>query len=187
MVFMIEKKVSVPDNVEIEISGKNAVIRGTKGDITRDFDDPRFNKSVEIKKEGRTVIVMSASDNRKIKAFVGTIAAHIDNMIKGVTVGYKYTMKIHHVHFPMSLAVKDNTVQIKNFLGEKGTRTAKISGRAEINIDKDDIMITGINLEDVGQTAANIERAVKLSKNDRRIFIDGIYLSGKFLQNGEKI
>lgn len=171
----------------MSIAGKKITIRGQKGEISRDFDDPRFNKSVEIKKEGNGIIVKSSAKNRKIKAFTGSISAHINNMITGVTAGFRYTMKIHHVHFPMNIAEKDGAVQIKNFLGEKGTRTAKIVGNNEVKIDKDEIIISGINIEDVGQTAANIERACKLSRNDRRIFIDGIYLSGKYLQTGEKL
>ena len=100
---------------------------------------------------------------------------------------FKYTMKIFYSHFPMSVSVKDNEVHVRNFLGEKGARIAKIAGNTEMKVEKDIISLVGINLEDVGQTAANIERTCKLSKKDKRVFQDGIYMSGKFLQTGEEL
>jgi large subunit ribosomal protein L6 len=83
--------------------------------------------------------------------------------------------------------VKDKEFLVKNFFGEKGTRKAEIVGDAAVKIDKDTVTISGISIEDIGQTAANIETACKLKKRDRRIFIDGIYTSGKHLQTGEHI
>jgi large subunit ribosomal protein L6 len=87
----------------------------------------------------------------------------------------------------MSLTVKDGKVEIKNFLGEKGARIAKIVGDTSVKIVKEELTLEAINIEDIGQTCANIEKACKLTKKDRRIFQDGVYLTGRFLQNGEKI
>jgi len=41
------------------------------------------------------------------------------------------------------------------------------------------VIIQGINLEDVSQTAANIEQATKVKRKDPRIFLDGIYVYEK--------
>ncbi|MEM4727737.1 MAG: 50S ribosomal protein L6, partial [Candidatus Bathyarchaeia archaeon] len=43
----------------------------------------------------------------------------------------------------------------------------------------DDIILEGINIEDVGQTAANIQQATKTKRKDPRKFIDGIYVYEK--------
>ncbi len=40
----------------------------------------------------------------------------------------------------------------------------------------EDIIVQGINIEDVSQTAANIEMATKVKKKDPRVFLDGIYI-----------
>ncbi|MCX6819027.1 MAG: 50S ribosomal protein L6 [Candidatus Aenigmarchaeota archaeon] len=183
----LEKKVVIPEKVEIKLEERRVIVKGPKGELSKDFDDPRFNKSVIIEKKDNEFKIGTESEKRKIKAFVGTIAAHVRKMITGVTVGFRYTMKIVFLHFPMSLTVKDSEFHIRNFLGEKGARIAKVVGKTEVKVDKDIITLTGINSEEVGQTAANIERACKLSKRDKRIFQDGIYLSGKFLQTGEEI
>jgi len=71
---------------------------------------------------------------------------------------------------------KDKTVLIENFTGERNPRRAKIIGDAKVKVSSEDIIVQGINLEDVSQTAANIEQATKVKRKDPRIFLDGIYL-----------
>ncbi|MFQ6073567.1 MAG: 50S ribosomal protein L6, partial [Methanosarcinales archaeon] len=61
-------------------------------------------------------------------------------------------------------------------LGEKKPRFAKILENVEVKIDGDEVIITGINIEDVGLTAANIEQATRIKRRDPRVFQDGIYL-----------
>ena len=56
---------------------------------------------------------------------------------------------------------------------------AKIRGDVKVEVKGDDIAIEGINLQDVSQTAANIEQATKIRKKDQRVFLDGIYISEK--------
>lgn len=183
---MIEKKIAIPKDVVVEIDNRMIRIEGPKGELNKDFDNPLFNDVVDIEKDGE-IVIKSDSDNRKIKAMVGTIYSHINNMILGITIGFRYTMRIFYSHFPMSITVKDQMVEIRNFLGEKGARIANIIGDTAVKVEKNELILEGTNIEDLGQTCANIEQACKLSKKDRRIFQDGIYPSGKFLQNGEKI
>ena len=59
--------------------------------------------------------------NRKERARTRTISSHIDNMIKGVTKGYEYKMRMAFAHFPINVNLEDNerTVAIRNYLGEK--------------------------------------------------------------------
>ena len=182
----MEKRIAIPEKVEIKLEDRKVIVKGPKGELSKDFDNPKFNKAVTIEKDGE-VVIKTESEERKIKAMVGTIASHVKNMITGVTIGFKYTMKIFYAHFPVSVTVKDNEVHVKNFLGEKGARISKIAGKTEIVVDKENIVLTGNNVEDVSQTAANIEKSCKLSKRDKRVFQDGIYISGKFLQSGEEI
>ena len=117
--------------------------------------------------------------NKKDKAMVGTIKSHVSNMIYGVKHGFTYKMKIVYAHFPMTVKVKGNIVSIDNFLGERSPRTAKIIGDVKVSVKGDDVTITGINKEHVGQTMANIEQATKIKGRDPRIFQDGIYLVDK--------
>jgi large subunit ribosomal protein L6 len=58
-------------------------------------------------------------------------------------------------------------------------------GDVQTKITEDDIIITGINLEHVSQSAANIQNATRLRKKDRRVFLDGIYVLKK--RKGETV
>ena len=182
----MEKRIAIPKDIVVEIDNMRITVKGPKGELSKDFDSPLFNHIISIEKNAE-ILINSNSDNREIRAMVGTICSHINNMILGVTIGFRYNMKVFYSHFPMSITVRDGSVEIRNFLGEKGARTAKIVGDTTVNVLKDELLLEGIDIEEIGQTCANIEQACKLSKRDRRIFQDGIYLSGRFLQNGEKI
>jgi large subunit ribosomal protein L6 len=100
-------------------------------------------------------------------------------MCKGTTEGYTYTMKVVYSHFPIQLKVVGNRFEIGNFLGEKNPRYARIIENTEVKINNEQVIITGINKDLVGATAANIERATKVRNRDPRVFQDGIYIVHK--------
>ena len=116
---------------------------------------------------------------KKEKALIGTWNAHLNNMVKGVDKGFLYEMKIIFAHFPMKVAVKGNVVTIDNFLGEKATRSSTIVGDVKVNVKGDALTIEGNNIEDVGQTAGNLEKATIVKGRDTRVFQDGIYMISK--------
>ena len=103
----------------------------------------------------------------------------IRNMIEGVKEGFRYKLKIVYSHFPISVKVQGDKVIIENFLGEKAPRIAKIVGNTKVRVEKQDIIVEGPDIEEVGQTAANIEQATKIKGFDRRVFVDGIYIYEK--------
>src|SRR5690606_1375479 len=98
---------------------------------------------------------------------------------KGVTEGFTYRMKIVYAHFPMSVKVAGDSVVIENFLGERHPRRARIVGDTKVQVKGDEVEVSGINKEDVGQTMANIEQATRIKGRDPRVFQDGIYLVSK--------
>jgi len=68
---------------------------------------------------------------------------------------------------------------IKNFIGERGMRKANLIGDVQIRTTEDEIFISGIDIEHVSQSAANIQQACKIRDKDRRVFLDGIYVIRK--------
>ena len=186
-VIVMEKSVEVPGGVEVQIGKLELSVKGPKGSLAKKFDFPQFNKDIEIKKDGNKVIIKTGSGKRKAMAMTGTIAAHLRNMIEGVSEGYAYELKIIYTHFPITATVKGSKIEVKNFLGEKGVRTADIVGSSSVNVEKEMITVSGADIEEVGQTAANIERACKLKGRDRRIFQDGIFLASRKNGNGKEI
>lgn len=173
--FKINEDVNVPEGVDVSIGGKRIRVAGEKGELNLDF----FNPRVKIVKENNKIFFMSDKATRREKRIIGTFKAHVNNMIKGVREGFEYRLKICASHFPMNVSIDGKAVVIKNFLGEKIPRKAKILEGVDGKIDGDQIILTGISRENVGQTAANIEKSCKIGKRDRRRFEDGIYIISK--------
>jgi large subunit ribosomal protein L6 len=167
--------VEIPEDVEGKLDGRIVTIKGEKGELIRDFSHAPIN----IQLEGKTVTVQASWPRKKEAALVGTVRSHIQNMIKGVTKGFTYKLKIVFSHFPITVKIIGKTLTIENFTGERSPRKAKIMGDSKVTVKGDDIIVQGINLEDVSQTAANIQNATKIRNKDPRVFLDGIYVYEK--------
>ncbi|WMW25806.1 50S ribosomal protein L6 [Methanolobus sediminis] len=173
----IKKTIAIPEGVTVTMQGKLLSVTGPKGKIERDFWYP----DVKVEVAGSEIIVDSTVMKKTQKAMVGTFASHIRNMIKGVSEGFEYRMKVVYSHFPMQLKVEGDRLTIGNFLGEKKPRTAKILGETKVKASGDEVVVTGNNKEDVGQTAANIEQTTRIKRFDPRVFQDGIYTVEKIV------
>lgn len=171
----MEKTVEIPEGINIELDKFKVKVAGPKGNLEMDFYNPIFAKDIVVKKEGNKIIVMSELKNKKIRAMIGTIAAHTRNMIKGVQEGYEVKMKIVYMHFPFTIKINGKEIAVNNFLGEKKPRKTVIVGDCKVDIKGEDVTVTGISKDDVGQTAANLERVTKVKARDRRVFQDGIF------------
>lgn len=177
------EEVEVPENVNVEVLGMKVKVKGPKGELEKDFSHVRH---VIIRRENSSVIVETYFANRRNKACVGTIASHIKNMIIGVTKGYRYKLKIVYSHFPISVKVQGKKIIIENFLGERAPRITEIYGDdVTVKVEGDDVIVEGIDIEHVGQTAANIERVARAKKYDPRVFMDGIYIYERGVMEGE--
>lgn len=168
----MEKELVIPNNITVDLINKTVKVAGPKGTLQKQY---KYFYDISISKKENKILVKSDSDKKKVRAMVGTIIAHIRNMIKGATEGYTYKMKIIYSHFPVSIKIESNKFLINNFLGEKVPRIAKILGDTKIEVNGQDVILVGPSKEDVGQTCANIETACRITKFDRRVFQDGIY------------
>ena len=167
-----KRTVNIPEGVNVTIDNINVMIKGPLGQNQRDLWYP----GITIKKEDSRIVIETGIPRREQMAVMGTFESHLKNMITGVTRGYEYTMKVVYSHFPIQLKTEGNKVLINNFLGEKKSRKANIEGNSKVTIKGDQVIITGINKEEVGQTAANIHMATKIRGFDPRVFQDGVYL-----------
>ncbi len=171
----VRHEVEIPDGVSVTKEGFTLIVKGPKGELRRDFIHEKISVSIE---DGK-VVVYCPLPRRKEYALAGTWRAHIENMIKGVTEGFEYRLRIVYAHFPMKVKVQGDRVVIENFLGEKHPRYAKIVGDTKVEVRGNEVIVTGINIEHCGQTAANIERATRIKNRDPRVFQDGIYIVKK--------
>lgn len=64
----------------------------------------------------------------KMRACIRTLCSHIKNMFTGVTKKFQYKMRFVYAHFPINSNIIDggNTIEIRNFMGEKRVRTVRV-------------------------------------------------------------
>jgi large subunit ribosomal protein L6 len=172
----VKEEIKIPDTITVSLEGEIIHINGEKGSLLKKLSHPRITIKLQ-----NNIITLSTlkSTNRKEKALLGTFTAHIKNMIKGVSEGYEYKMKTVYSHFPIKTSVEGNDFIIQNFFGERLPRKAKILENVTVETKGDNVTVSGIDKEKVGQTVANIERATRVKKRDIRVFQDGVYLIDK--------
>lgn len=169
------QEIEIPEGVSVELHKDILKVKGSQGENERHL----VLRGLEFKIDGKKIIFGCKKTTKKEKKRINTMKAHIANLIGGVNEKYEYKLKACFVHFPVTLEHKGHEVIIKNFLGEKTPRKAKIPKGAEVKIEKDIIKVTSTNKEIAGQAAANLETATKIRKRDRRVFQDGIFITSK--------
>ena len=177
---MNETRIEIPEDVTAEMDHLDITVEGPNGSVSRRLWYPDITVSVE---DGE-VVVSAEIEDAKTTSTVGTFESHVRNMFHGVTEGWEYHMEVFYSHFPMQVDVEGNEVVISNFLGERHPRRATIRGDTEVRIDGEEITLTGPSIEDVGQTAADVEQLTRVKDKDTRVFQDGVYITQK-PQRGE--
>lgn len=175
MPLAMSEEVEVPKGVELKLSGKAIEVSGSKGKLARKLDVP----GIELRMEGKKILIEISSPRRKRRAALGMIRARLANMFKGVTEGFTYKLRVVYSHFPITIKVEEKRVLIQNFLGERAPRVAKIVGDVSVEVRGDEIIVQGIDKDEVGQTAFNIEQATFIRHRDPRVFQDGCYIVEK--------
>lgn len=170
-----ELTVEIPQGVKCALSA--STLQCSKGNTTISRRFGLYNISISIK--DNTIVISSKRANRKEIANVHSYGAHIKNLFAGLNQRFVYEMEICNVHFPMNVKVDKENVAITNFLGEKVPRSAKILPGVEVKVEGSKITISSADVEKAGQTAANIEKASRVTKKDRRIFQDGCFITKK--------
>ncbi len=172
----IERIIDVPEGIEINLNKDILTVKGNGKELSKKIN---FHKiSLTTSKEGKAILSSKKATRRESK-MMGTINAHLKNMIKGIENEFVYKMEICNVHFPMNVKLEGNKLAIKSFLGETTMRYAKILENVKVDIKGTEITVSSNDIESAGQTAANIEKATRLTGKDRRIFQDGIFITNK--------
>lgn len=89
-----KKPIAIPDKVEIKISDNLVTVKGPKGTLVQPI-----NPEMEIAQEDNQIVVKRPSEQKKHKAMHGLYRALINNMVEGVTKGYKVDLEIVGVGF----------------------------------------------------------------------------------------
>eukprot|EP00922_Rhytidocystis_sp_ex-Travisia-forbesii_P019718 GHVS01029134.1.p1 GENE.GHVS01029134.1~~GHVS01029134.1.p1 ORF type:complete len:191 (-),score=20.19 GHVS01029134.1:318-890(-) len=174
--------ITIPEGVTVKIHSRVVQVKGKYGDLTRSFR--YLPVDVKLIAGGAKIKVEMWFERTLRQASLRTLCTHISNMFTGVTKKYQYKMRFVYAHFPINSNITDEgaTIEIRNFLGEKRVRIVKMLPGVKVDRSanvKDEIIITGQDVELVSRSAALIHQSTLVKRKDIRKFLDGIYVSEK--------
>ncbi|KAJ2897267.1 60S ribosomal protein L9 [Zalerion maritima] len=179
-----QESLDVPEGVTVSIKSRLVIVEGPRGTLKKDLG----HIAVTFSKPKTNIISIEIHHGaRKSVAALRTVKSILDNMIKGVTVGYQYKLRYVYAHFPININLEpmdDGTteVEIRNFIGEKIVRRVKMRPGVAVEISKaqkDELVLEGNSVEDVSQCAADLQQICRVRNKDIRKFLDGLYVSQK--------
>ncbi|EFX04066.1 60S ribosomal protein [Grosmannia clavigera kw1407] len=180
-----EELLEVPEGVKVHIKARHVTVEGPRGKLTKNLS--HIAVSFSQVKPG-TIKIEIHHGARKNVAALRTVRTLINNLIIGVTKGFKYKMRYVYAHFPINVNLDKNSetglfeVEIRNFIGEKIVRRVVMQSGVEASVSsnqKDELVLSGNSLEAVSQSAADIQQICKVRNKDIRKFLDGLYVSEK--------
>jgi large subunit ribosomal protein L6 len=169
------KEIVLDDKVTAHLTGTVLKIKGPKGEVERDLNDPKVSVAVN----GNKIAIATKKHTKKEKTLFGAFVSHIKNMVVGVKEMHHYKLKICSGHFPMNVAVVGNEFVIKNFFGETVPRKIQIPKGVEVKVNGNDVSVASADLELAGMTASRMENMCRITNRDIRRFQDGCYITEK--------
>ncbi len=166
--------VPIPKGISFSVAHGRLTAKGPLGSVGRPF--PADVIGFEATDASVTLSLKIPSDRRRAQALLKTWAAHVRNLAGGLTVGVEARMKVVAAHFPMKVQVRGEEVVVENFLGEKYPRSTRLRPGTKATVEGEFVIVSGYDVEEVGQSAANIERVTHIRDYDPRVFQDGIFL-----------
>ena len=145
------KPIPLPKGVEVKQDGKSVTVKGPKGSLVTPIVS-----SIGVKVEGNVVSFTRGDDEGKTRATHGLMRALVANNVLGVTQGFKKELDIVGVGYRAEVKGKEVVFQ----LGYSHPVRFPIPKGIDINVDgkTGHIVVTGIDKQQVGQTAAEIRR-----------------------------
>jgi large subunit ribosomal protein L6 len=171
----IKKTIQIPQGYELIIQEKAILVKKGNEEIKIMYKI----KGIKPKIENNEFIMEKKLGNKTEKKLIHSLISHINNAIKGMEKKYEYQLQICSVHFPMTSKIEKNQLIIKNFFGERKDRVMDINPGVDMKIDNDIITVTSSNKSLAGHQASKIEALTRITKRDRRVFQDGIWIIKK--------
>jgi len=146
-----KKPIEIPQGVEISIENNLVKVKGPKGEL-----EQYIRPEIKIEKKENEIIVSVGKETKRTSALWGLSRTLIANMIEGVTNGYEKKLEIQGVGYRANLEGED-LVLLVGF--SHPVKIEKVAG-IKFEVQKLNIIVSGISKELVGQVAARI-RAVR--------------------------
>ncbi|MEA3334210.1 MAG: 50S ribosomal protein L6 [Pseudomonadota bacterium] len=142
-----KKEILLPQGVEVAVADGMVEVKGPKGSLQQVLVD-----RVGVDIDGRKVNVTRVSDDRRSRSFHGLMRALVANMVTGVTEGFSKSLEIKGIGY--KAAVKGSTLDLA--LGFSHPIAYPIPDGINISVDKEKVVVQGIDKQLVGAVAADI-------------------------------
>jgi large subunit ribosomal protein L6 len=143
--------IDIPDGVKVDLTDSEINVTGPKGSLKRELHD-----CIDVKIEGSRIIVSRSSDHRSHRSLHGLTRALINNMVVGVSEGFTKTLELVGVGYRS----ENKGTLLELHLGFSHPIVLRPPEGVECkSIPKENkIVVSGIDKQLVGQTAAEIRR-----------------------------
>lgn len=108
------KVIALPAGVELTNKDNVVTVKGPKGELTR-----TFSKDIDIRVEGTEVTLHRPNDTKEMKTIHGTTRALLNNMVHGVSEGFKKELEMRGVGYRAQLQGKNWYFQLVNLIQMK--------------------------------------------------------------------
>ena len=143
-----KKPVAPVSGVSVTINGRTVTAKGPKGELSLQLMD-----IVNAEQSDDGVVISPANDTREARAAWGTTRALIQNMVTGVSAGFEKRLAIQGVGYRAAMQGKD----VKLSLGFSHDVVYEAPQGITLAVPAPtEIVISGIDKQQVGQVAANI-------------------------------
>lgn len=171
----------MPPGVAVEIKGGQIEVKGPRGQLARVLD-PR----VQVKVEGQSITVAVKNENEKReRSLWGTYAAHIKNMVVGVSQGFKKQLEINGVGYRVAMQGKDLRLEV----GFSHPVVYAVPAGVQASVEKNLITLESADKELLGKAAAEVRNIRKPEpyKGKGIKYLDEIIRrkAGKTVKSGE--
>ena len=148
---LAKNSIAIPSNVTVSVAAGTMSVRGPLGELSRTVHP---SVSVVVGDDGVRVTPLASS--KLSRALSGTFAAHLRNMLRGVTAKYEKKLELQGIGYKVELQGRNLKFQV----GFSHPVVIAIPTGIDALVEKNNITISGIDKEAVGQFAANV-RAIK--------------------------
>jgi large subunit ribosomal protein L6 len=143
-----KKPVTLPAKVEVAIDGQKISVKGPKGQLSM-----QVHPAISVTREGGVVTFTRQDDERASRALHGLTRALFNNMVTGVTTGFRRSMVIEGVGYRAEVKNKVLTL----YLGYSHPIEIQPPENISFSVEERGVLhVDGIDRQQVGQVAANI-------------------------------
>ena len=146
---------TIPAGVEVNVDGNNITVKGPKGTLNY-----TFRNNVEVKVEDGKIVVTRKDDSKVSKQLHGTTNSNINNMLIGVSEGYKKELEINGVGYRFQL--QGNKLIVTAGYSHNVEMVAPEGIKMEMpDKSQTELIISGYDKQAVSEFAANIREIRK--------------------------